>query len=31
MIFDVTPHMQDDPPREERLLFSVAPFVKQGT
>jgi para-nitrobenzyl esterase len=31
MIFDVTPHMQDDPRREERLLFSVAPFVKQGT
>jgi len=31
MIFDVPPHMQDDPRREERLLFSVAPFVKQGT
>jgi para-nitrobenzyl esterase len=31
LIFDVTPHMQDDPRREERLLFSVAPFVKQGT
>jgi para-nitrobenzyl esterase len=31
MIFDISPHMQDDPRREERLLFSVAPFVKQGS
>jgi para-nitrobenzyl esterase len=31
LIFDLQPRMQDDPRREERLLFSVAPFVKQGT
>jgi para-nitrobenzyl esterase len=31
MVFDETSAMVDDPRREERELFSVAPFLKEGT
>jgi para-nitrobenzyl esterase len=31
MVFDVTSKMVDDPRKEERELFSVAPFLKEGT
>jgi para-nitrobenzyl esterase len=31
LVIDVTSKMVDDPRREERELFSVAPFMKEGT
>jgi para-nitrobenzyl esterase len=31
MVFDVTSRMVDDPRKEERELFSAAPFLKEGT
>ena len=31
MVFDETSAMVDDPRREERELFAVAPFLKEGT
>jgi para-nitrobenzyl esterase len=31
MVFDVTSRMVDDPRKEERELFAVAPFLKEGT
>jgi para-nitrobenzyl esterase len=31
MVFDETSMMVDDPRREERELFAVAPFLKEGT
>jgi para-nitrobenzyl esterase len=31
MVFDETSRMVDDPRKEERELFSVAPFLKEGT
>jgi para-nitrobenzyl esterase len=31
MIFDVTPKLEQDPRREERLIFSAVPYVKPGT
>jgi para-nitrobenzyl esterase len=31
LVFDETSAMVDDPRREERELFSVAPFLKEGT
>jgi para-nitrobenzyl esterase len=30
MIFDSTLRIEDDPRREERLLFAVAPYIKPG-
>jgi para-nitrobenzyl esterase len=30
MIFDREVRMEDDPRREERLLFAVAPYIKPG-
>jgi para-nitrobenzyl esterase len=31
LVIDVASKMVDDPRREERELFSVAPFLKEGT
>ncbi len=30
MIFDTTCRIENDPRREERLLFAVAPYIKPG-
>lgn len=30
MIFDRTVRVENDPRREERLLFAVAPYIKPG-